>query len=337
MRQDAVGIAKQVGAGAGGLGTENTVMAYWLPTMTAERGPNIEDMEVDETLGHPFPSDLERGIRFFEPKITGKARGASLPLLLMPFLGPPTTTTPDVGAAPTARNHAFDVVANLTPTAVTLAILNRLATYGVGTADLYTLFWDALGQELTMSVELNEWIGFEAGFVARKYDDAQALPAPAADASRRFPFYETKAYASINGAGEVEIPVEKFEFTFGANVPTDVGVLGSQELYRIRPGNRDLSVAFTPRTAVDDWYKRAVALGDQDNCKLRLEALGPTIGGAVKHKVELTIANAQVQEAPIDVDAGETIEGVEISARCAYDPGTSKFLSANIVNTVAAY
>lgn len=335
-RLDSAGIAKQSGAGSGGLGTKQTVMEYSLAVESAERGPSIERMTAEETLGHPFPTDQDTGTRYYEPSLSGRARSASFPRLLSPFLGIPLTTTPDAGGAPTARNHNFDPVARPTPQAVSL-LLNNDDPFVYDGAALTDLYWDAIGADLSVEVEPNSWIGYDAGFVAKEVDEAQPRPTPTVDLTRRFAFYECKAYLSINGAAEAEIPVGSFGLDYTLNVPTDTFVLGSAALYRIRPGNRDATVRFVPRTNIAAWFRRAVALGDQDDLKIRLEALGPTIAAAIKHKIEFIAHRCHVQEAPVDIDAGETLEGVEVSARCAYDATATKFVEANVVNTVASY
>lgn len=335
-RLDSAGIAKQTGSGAGGLGTKQTTMEYFVAVEGAERGPSIERMTVEETLGHPFPTDQDTGTRYYEPGLNGKARGASLPRLLSPFLGDPVTTTPDGAGAPTARNHNFDPVARPTPRAVSL-LLNNDDPFQYDGAAITDLYWDAIGNELTLEVEPNNWVTFDAGFVAKEVDEAAARPSPTADLTRRFGFYECKVYTSINGAGETEAPVGSFGFDYALNVPTDTFVLGSAALFRIRPGNRDATVRFMPRTNMAAWYRRATQLADQDDCKIRLEALGPVIGGTVRHKIEIIAHRCHVQEAPVDIDAGETLEGVEVTARAAYNATDSKFVEANIVNTVTTY
>lgn len=330
-RLDSVGIAKQTGAGAGGLGTKQTVMEYFVPVESAEPGVNTEDMSAEETLGHPFPTDHEPGTQYFEPSFSGKARSASLPRILSGFLGDPLTTTPDAGAAPTARNHNFDPVARPTPRAHSI-LLNRTDQDPAITDLLY----DAIGQELALNVETDDWISFEASYVARENDETRPEPAVTADLTRRFRFWETKAYISVAGGAEAEVAVGGFGLTYSLNVTTDNKVLGSRRLYKTTPGNRDAELTFTPKQDLANYYRRAMLL-EPESIKLRLEALGPIIGGAVRHKVELIAHRCFEIEAAADIDAGETLEGVDVSCAVVYDATAGKFVEANVVNTVALY
>lgn len=336
MRDDAFGIAKQAGSGAGGLGTENTTMGYWVPVESAERGLNQETMEAEETIGHPFALDIAHGVRYFNPTATGKVREAALPLLLASFLGAPATSTPDGTLAPTARKHVHDPVARPTPLALSLALLNRMDAYGVGDDDLYTILWDAIGSELTLSASVNDWLSFEAAWVAKFYDDVTSLPSPTPDASRRFPFHEIKVYASVNGGSEAELHCSDWSLNFNLNVPTDDAVLGSRDLFRVAPGNRDGELTFTAKEKVDVYFKRVIA-ADPDNLKIRMVALGPVIGGAVAHKVEVIAYRSQLTDGTVDVSAGDQLTGAEFTAHVAYDSTLSKFVDVEVTNTVASY
>ena len=331
MRNDSVGLAKQTGAGPGGLGTKETVMEVFVPVESASPGTNTEEMTAEETVGHPFPTDRANGTQFFEPTLAGKCRSVSLPRLLSGFLGDPLTTTPDGVAAPTARNHNFDVVARPTPRAHSI-----LMTREDPDPAIVDLFWDALGQSLELAVESENWISFDASYVAREIDEDEVAPTVTADLSRRFPFYELKAYISVNGAGEVETAIDAFGLTYDLNVSTDNKQLGSRRLYKVQPGNRDAGVSFTPKQDLNAWYRRAMLL-EPDSLAVRVEALGPVIGGAVRHKVELIAHRCQTIEADADIDAGESLEGVPVTCYAAFDAAAGKFIEANVVNTTASY
>lgn len=331
-RDDSVGWAKQAGAGVGGLGTKNTTMEYFTPVETAERGVSTEDMDVDETIGVPFATDRQNGVQYFEPSMTLKARGAGLPRILSAFMGAPTTTTP--GGGTTSRQHLFNPVGK-----VLVAHSVLFSNEGIHLADLNTLFWDCLGQELAMDVETNDWISCDVSLLARECDDAAASPTVTADLSRRFPFYECKAFItapSVNGGVELEIPVAMFGLDYANNIPTDVDQLGSRRLYRVKPGNRDVGVRFTPRTDLDAWWKRAVAL-EPESLKLRMLAEGTIIEGAIKHTIEISVPRLQAITAPVDIDAGESVEGVEVELHGAYDSVTGKAVEVKIINTVTSY
>ena len=336
-RFDSVGLAKQTGSGAGGLGTKNTTMEYFVPSESGSPGPNREQMEREETVGHRFPTEMQLGSRFFEPSFTGACRGGSLPRLLSGFLGDPLTTTPDAAAAPSARNHNFDPVAR--PTLRAHSILMNRTDPSPAITDLY---WDALGQELSLSIDPNDWIAFEAAYVAREIDDTLAEPSVTFDATRRFAFYECKCYISVAGGAETEIKVANWGLTYNNGVPTDQLVLGSRSLYRIQEGNANAEVTFTPKgetaspNRLLDFYRRLLA-DDPEELKIRLEALGPVIGGAVRHKVEVIVHACREIDAPADISAADLLTDIEVTARAEYKASTGKFVEGNVVNTVGTY
>jgi hypothetical protein len=333
MRQDSVGLAKQTGAGPGGLGTANAVPSYYLPVESGSAGFSPEEMTAEETIGHPFPTDRDVGTHLYTPSFSGKCRAASLVRLLSAYWGDPVTTQPDAGGAPTAYQHVQDaaLAAALVPRAHSL-LLNRTDPDPAIT----DLVYDAIGQDLTLSIEPNEWLSFEANWIARANDPDQPEPVVTADLTRRFTFYETKAYVSVDGGAEEQMDCRSFELGYSMNVPDDDFVLGSRELYEVAPGNRDSEVTFTTREKLKEWYRRAM-LEEPESCKFRLEALGPIIGGAIRYKFELIVFRAQEVEAPADVSAADKLTGIDVTVRPAYDPATSKFVQGTTVNTVATY
>ncbi len=330
-RVDSVGLAKQTGAGEGGLGTKNVTPSFYVPVESADTGTNTEEMTREETLGHQFPTDPDRGVQFFEPSLSGACRSASLPRLLSMFLGDPLTTTPDATGAPSARNHNFNPVARPTPRAHSL-LLNRTDP----SPAITDLLWDAIGNSLTLQVSTNDWMAFEASLVAAQVDESLTEPSVTADLTRRFAFYETKAYLTIGGGAEAEIAVADVSLTYNLNVDTDQAVLGSRRLYKVQAGNADCEVSFTAKQDIGLFYRRALALTPQ-NVKLRVEALGPIIGGAIAQKVVITLPRLFEIEAPVDIAAGETLKDVGVTARAAYDATTSKFVEVDVVNVTAAY
>src|SRR5688572_4933371 len=97
-------------------------MEYFTPTESASAGENRERMSREETTGTKFPTDQEPGTVFWSPSAAGVVRSAGAPRILSGFLGDPLTTTPDAGAAPTARNHNFNPFARPTLRAHSLLI-----------------------------------------------------------------------------------------------------------------------------------------------------------------------------------------------------------------------
>lgn len=322
-RLDSVGLAKQTA-----LGTKNVTPEYTIPVETAEGGINRETIEREETTGTKFPSDIEYGSRFFEVALAGDIRLNSGPRLASGFFGAPTTTTPAGGT--TSKQHLFN------PVGKTLVPHSILANRTDPSPAITDLFWDALGNEITFSVEPNGRFAYEASYIARALDDTLAEPTPTYDASARFPFHQVKAYVSIDGGGETTLDCSAFSVTYTNNIDTDQVVLGSQDLFKVQEGNVDAEVTFTVKSALATWYRRVLQT-DPAQIKIRIEALGSIIESTIKRKFEALVYRCQAIEGPADIDAGDTLDDIEITAHASYDSTASKFCDLTFVNTVATY
>lgn len=330
MRSDSVGLAKQVA-----LGTKQTTMEFFVPVESADISFNRETLEVEETSGLRFPSGIDYGTGYWEVGLSGAARAASLPRMLSAFMGAPTTSTPDVGAAPSGRNHAFNpVTGSLVPHSI---LLNRTDP----SAAITDLVFDSLGNQLTLSVAANGFLMFDAGFAGRDNDDARPEPSVTSDASTRWAFDQCHAYLTVDGGSEIEIPLASWSMQYNNNIDTSQVVLGQRTLYTIAEGNADASFSFAPRDKVStatlaSHYRRALAADPAKN-KLRLVATGATIGGAVAYKVEVTGWNLEYLTAPANINAADRLSMIEVNARAAYDTASSKFVTVDVVNTTASY
>lgn len=326
---DSVGLAKQTGAGRGGLGTPNPVPSYYLPVTAASPGPNTQEMELAETTGTPFESDPERGVQWFGPTMRGGARSASLPRLLSMFLGDPTSALAAGGT--TATEHVHDPVAEPHPRAHSIL----MAREDVDPA-IVDLLEDCIGSELALDVAPSEegWVLFDATMVALGLDDS--LPAPSAthDLSPRFPFYRTACYISVDGGAEAEIAVGRFGMRYSLNPPTDQTVLNSRRLYKAPPGRRRVELTFVPKEDLDGYYRRAMAL-EPESIAVRLVAEGPIIEAAIRHSFQLEIFRAFEFTAPADIDGSRPLVDVEVTARASLDAATNKILEATTTNAVA--
>lgn len=330
-RVDAVGLAAQVGAGKGGMGTKKTAMEFFVPVESAQPAPNMAEMSADETIGSRFPIDREVGAVFYEPALTGKVRGTNLPRLLSSYMGDPVTTMVSTGI----YNHVFDPVL---PAAVPRA-LSLLLHRADPSPPITDLFWDCLGNDLTLSLATNDWLSFEAAFVARSLDDTQAAPTVVQDLTKRYSFYKTTCFISIPSvAGGVEAPVSLsgFNAAWTGNIDTDAIQLGSRDLYKIAPGNVDCEVTFTPLQDLAAYYRRAF-LTTPEAVKLRILAQGPLISGSDYHEVEITLHRLLETAAAADIDASSSLNGVELTSQAALDPATGKFYTVRVKNAVASY
>lgn len=328
---DVVGLAKQTGAGAGGLGTANTVPSYYLPVTAAAPGVNTEEMELAETTGTAFEADSERGVQWFGPTARGACRANSAPRLLSGFLGDPVTTTP--GGGTTSRDHEFDPVARPTPRAHSILLARRDPT-----TPIIDLVKDCIGNEISLDIAPggDGWMLFDASWVGTSNDDTQPNPSPTVDLSRRFAFHSAKAYLKIGAGSEAEIPVGRFGLRYALNTRTDQAVLGSRQLYKAPPQRRRVELTFMPKEDLSAYYRRALKV-EPDNVQLRLVALGPIIEAAIPYRFELKIYRAFEFTAPLDIDGAATLVDTTVTARAALDSTSGKIVSAYITNTVATY
>lgn len=325
-RLDSVGIARQAAKG-----TANTTMGYFPPVESATRPQQKESMEIEETMGHRFPSRLDYGTRYWESAWSGRARMASFPRILSGFLGAPITSQPNAGASPTVYAHRFD------PAAASGVEWMSLLLNGTDPSVAITdLLYDARGNELTVSVEPNGYLRFEAGWVALENDDSRPEPVVNRDTSPSFAFDQASVFISANGGAEEELIVGSFSSTYSNNLVTDQAVLGSRSLFDLPLGNASCELSFMPRTDLSEHYRRAL-LDDPDSVKLRLLVQGPIIEDALRFEFEQTFYLVEYLDAPADISAGDNLVGVEVTGRAAYSDADSKFVEFRVQNNVASY
>lgn len=322
-RVDSVGLAKQAS-----VGTKQVTMEYYVPVESADVGLSRETMEVEETVGHRFPTDIDYGTEFWEASLSGKARASSLVRLLSMYFGAPTTSaTAHAGA----KQHLFNPVS-----AVSLVPHSVLFNRTDPSTAITDLVYDAYGNTLNLGVAVNDFVSFEAGIVGISNDDARPEPTVTLDTSPRFNFDECTAYISVNGGGETEIPLSDFSLSYNNNFETDNFVLGQRTLYALNEGNATADVTFTVKGDMDDHYRRAL-LATPDAVKLRLIAEGAVIGTAVPYTFEITVYRCAYISAPAAISAADRLTGIEVSARAAYSSSDSKFVDVKVINTVTSY
>lgn len=330
-RSDSLGVAPQKL-----WGTAVDTMEYFPPVESVDVSHNSETIEVDETMGNRFPNRIEKGTRYGELQISAAVRATSFPRLLSGLIGEPTTTQPNGTTAPTVYEHVFDP-AGSKDTPVPLSLLVDRADPSPGITDL---FYDALINELQLSLEPNGLLMAEATAVAMNVDEGVTPPTPTTDTSKRFPFHTATVYLTVdvdaNTPTEVAIPVSNWSITYSNNIPTDAFVLGQRTLYSLDLDNATCEVSFTPRTDLEAHHRRALATYPTGN-RLRLVAEGPVIDGGFAYTVEVDVALFEYTEAPANVNAGERLNTIEVSGRAAFDPDTTKFVTFSVINTITGY
>jgi hypothetical protein len=125
-RLDSLGIAKQTG-----LGAKATVMEYYVPIGSSNADLQRDTITYEETLGNPFPTGLDYGVRWWQVPHEGAARRSSLPRLLSAYLGLPTSSVLGSGVS----QHVFD------PTVTTGGVneVQTLAITGAPTGGTFTI------------------------------------------------------------------------------------------------------------------------------------------------------------------------------------------------------
>src|SRR5215203_2282631 len=155
-RIDRTGIAAQVD-----IDTQASAPSYGIPVETESIGLNRDTIDIDETLGSFGPTTSEYGVRFAEGTMSGAVRPVSFPLLLSAYMGEPTTT----GSAP--YTHTWDpLVKGTTGYPVPLSVwgvnYDRLKNSAGTVYDpIVSEFIGAVGNSLTLSCEVNNYVRFE--------------------------------------------------------------------------------------------------------------------------------------------------------------------------------
>jgi hypothetical protein len=202
------------------------------------------------------------------------------------------------------------------------------------TPDIVDTPWDALGDSITISVAPNEYMLFDSTWVARKLDTAQSTPTPTVDGTARFPFSSVVAYFNIDGGGEAAVALENVSITLNNNIDRDFVVLGSADVYSLAQGNADITGSFTIREALATHYHNTLVTDGTKKYKMRILATGPIIEGAIAYVVEFTVERATLTPGTVPLSASDVLKGISIDFTGAYATGSSKALTARIVNTV---
>jgi hypothetical protein len=329
-RNDFIALGKQTA-----FGTKNITAGYFPPVESANAAPSREEMTTEETTGNRYPTALDYGVMGWDVTANGPLRAASAPRLFAGFWGLPTTTTPDATNAPTARKHSWDTVAlgtALSPTSI--YVVRKDPNPAV-----VDLFWDCYGSELTLAVEPNGYLTWDATWKARDLDDTQSAPSPTPDLTTRWPFHQVVVQLGIDGGALANVTSSGIEFTYTNNIDDDYGVLGSQRNASLGVHNADAewTLKIKDATALSAHYRRNLQ-NSPAALKLHVTATGAKIGAGPSttfYTVDFTVQLANSTEAPLEVSAGDRLKEIEIKARAAYDGTAAKFVDAFVINEVA--
>lgn len=323
-RADALGFAPQPN-----LETAAATVVFSPPVTSEDISIDREDLEIDETLGTRAPGPQEYGGRIFGGTIEGALRPRSGGLILSGFWGNPTSTQPDVAGAPTVFEHVWDPIVNLP---IFTSIWTKNADVTPAIIDKYV---GAVGNELGLSVEANDYMLFEAEYLARLLDITAPDPPMSRDTSGKWPFHKVTAEIGYGAGVYQSVALREFGMSYNNNLEDDQFILGSVNVDSIPLGDIEFEVTIRPTRDIEAHYRRSLADTPED-VKIKLVAEGPVIitVGAVsyRHRFELEIHRLQTVEAPVDIDGGETLRDVEVTLRGVLDDATNKLLTAKLTN-----
>jgi hypothetical protein len=285
-----------------------------------------EAVELDETVGSRAPTAQEYGGRVYEGDIELAARPDSFGLFLSMVLGPPTTT---VVLADTVWKHVWNPIAggNPGPLPATIWTINKDPD-----VDIIDKFVGVKGNEMNLSVEANAYLMATIACVGYLLDPTATEPAGIPqDLTRKWVYHQVSALMTVGAGSEVSVPLLDYSLDYSNNIVTDQFVLGSKEVENLPEGNIEPEVTFTPAADIVGHYRRSL-LDTPEDVRLRLKAEGGVISGIHKFTFEVDLKRLQYTEAPVEIDAGETLNGVEVTAAPVLTESGTGFMEISITN-----
>lgn len=330
-RADRVGIAAQAD-----IDTEASAPSYGIPVEAESIGLNRDTIDINETVGGYGPTTSEYGGRFAEGSMSGAIRPVSFPLVLAAFMGEPTTA---VVTASTVWTHTYDPLVKgasgypvpLTVWGVNKDILKDDA--GDPMDPIISKFIGAVGNQLTLSAEVNNYARFEGTFASKDVDvDDTVEPSITSDTSRKWVFNQIKVEMKVGGGSYVETYCNSFSFVYNNNLITDLFRLGSNTLYDLPLGPEiESTLTLGALANIPDHYRRAFE-DSPTQVAIRLTAEGATIASTHKYTFTLTLPYCETTSAPVERSGGDTLRSVDVGFNVVTDPSTGKLCTPVIKN-----
>lgn len=324
-RADQLGMAPQVD-----LDTTASAVAFSPPVTAEDIEIDREDLEIDETLGTRAPAAQEYGGRIFNGNVEGAIRPKSSGIVFTSFWGDPVSDQPASVTDPTVYQHVWDPIVN-DPRPITIWTVNN----DPKPDPIIDKYVGALGSELTLTCEANDYYLFEAEYLAKSIVGlTPPAPSMTRDTTGKWPFHQVTAQLAVGSGSYSTIKLREFEMSYDNNLEDDQFVLGSQDVDSIPIGNIECEVSFTPTQDIEAHYRRSLADSPTD-VRLKLTALGPIISNAYRYKLELEFHRLQTVEAPVEIDGEDPLRDVEVTANAVLNESTDKLITATLVNTYA--
>ena len=327
-RADRVGIAAQTD-----IDTIASAPSYGIPVEAESINLNRDTIDINETLGSRGPTTSEYGVRFLEGSMSGAVRPVSFPLLLAAYMGEPVSAEVITGV----HTHTFDPLAITYPVPLTVYGVNKdPSKVDAGTLEtaLVNKFIGAVGNQMTLSAEVNNYVRFEGTMASKSADvDDTSEPSITQDTSRKWVFNQVKVEMDVAPiASYLETYAGSFSFVFNNNLITDLGRLGSNTLTDIPLGpeiESTLTVAFQRNMFA---HYRSAFEDSPTQVALKITAEGATITGAHKFTFSLEFPYLETVGAPIERSGSDTLREVEVTFNVVTDPTTSKMVTPIIKN-----
>lgn len=295
------------------------------PIATEEISLEREDMDLEETVGSRAPTAREYGGRVYEGDIELAARPDTFPVFLSMVLGAPVSTEVVTGV----YRHVWNpIAADIEPLPASIWTVNRDVTPNV--VDKYV---GAKGNEMSIEIEANGYLMSTIGVAAYLLDQTATEPTGIAqDLTKKWAFHQVTAELAVGAGALASVPLLDFSLEYSNNIVTDLFNLGSKEVEALPPGNIEPEVTFTPSRDIGEHYRRAL-LDTPEDVRLKLVAQGAIITGVHRYALEVDLKRLQYIEAPVDIDAGETLTGVEVTAAPVLKESDNSFIEIAVVNS----
>lgn len=322
-RRDEFGFGLQ-----GNIDTEAPSMSFSPPITGSEMAMDRQDMEIEETMGNRAPSAQDYGGKVFSGPVEAAARPTHLGGIFSMFWGPPITSTqPDAMASPNVWTHEWD------PLVADPVFATFLTKANDPDPSIINKFIGALGSELTLEVETNNYLLYTAEAIARQIIMDPAAPAALTrETLPKWPFTDVQVLLGVAGSVPEIIKSKMWNIEFNNNLVDDEYILGQDMVDSIPLGDIELMSSFQPTRDISAHNRRAMA-DRPDLVKIVLRAVGRTIGASTeRYTLEIELAACETIEAEVALDGSETLTDTEVSVRCILDESTNSLLKARLTN-----
>jgi hypothetical protein len=247
-------------------------------------------------------------------------------------MGEPVTS----GSGP--YTHTFDPLPITYPVPLTVwGVNNDLLKNDAGTSvgPIVSKFIGAVGNTLTISCEVNNYVRFDGSLVSKAADvDDGSAPSITTDTSKKWVFNQILVEMKVGAGSYAETYANSFSFEMNNNLITDLGRLGSNELMDIPLGDLDgtLTVGFLRN--IPDHYRR-MFMASPTQVALKITATGSLIAGSDYFTFSLEFPYLETTPAELARNGGETLRSFDVPFNVVTDPTSGKMVTPVIKNSTS--